>query len=88
MKIGVFITHFPSEEIDEEYSAGGGDRVAYNLVRELSKKDELVVFTTSSNSRDILESKNSIRIFRYGKCFNIGKINISFTLLLMMLWVQ
>lgn len=91
MKIACFITHFPyesqliSQNLSEAYPIGGGERVVYNLVKELSKRGhELYVFTTSSHDKesvDIWENGN-IRIFRFGKSLRIGSTNISFKLLL------
>ncbi len=90
MKIACFITHFPyesqliSQNLSETYPIGGGERVAYNLVKELSKrKHEIYIFTTSHDkeSVDIWENDN-IRIFRFGKNLRIGSTNISFKLFL------
>ncbi len=89
MKIAYFITHFPHKDrlIDHElpktYLIGGGERVAYNLVKELSKRGhEIYVFTTSPSYKDFVEKDGSVRIFKYGKNLKIGSTNISFKLLL------
>lgn len=91
MKIACFITHFPyesqliSQDLSEAYPIGGGERVAYNLVKELSKRGhEIYIFTTSSHDKesvDIWENGN-IRIFRFCKNLRVGSTNISFKLLL------
>ena len=92
MKIACFITHFPyesqliSQNLSETYPIGGGERVAYNLVKELSKRGhKICVFTTSSHNKesvDIWEDDNVVRIFRFGKNLRIGSTNISFKLFL------
>ena len=91
IKIRCFITHFPyqgqlvNQDLSEVYPIGGGEKVAYNLIRELSRRGHKIeVFTTSFNDKESVEvlENGNIRIFRFGKNLRIGSTNISFKLVL------
>jgi glycosyltransferase involved in cell wall biosynthesis len=65
-----------------EYSCGGVEVVAYNLTISMAQKGhEIVVFTTSINSKDIIERHKNLELYRYAKNFRIGVANMSFKLL-------
>lgn len=88
MKIAQFITHFPygdqyrnSKKYAEDYHCGGGGRAAFELVNELSKRGhDVIVFTTSKDSKDSVEEINGVKVVRSGKNFKISRTNISFKL--------
>ena len=82
MKIGCFTTHFPYSRGYPEYFCGGVEVVAYNLTISMAQKGhEIVVFTTSINSKDIIERHKNIELYRYAINFRIGEANMSFKLL-------
>ncbi|WP_414468850.1 glycosyltransferase family 4 protein [Methanobacterium sp. ACI-7] len=87
MEIGYFVGHFPymdyvnNSDYNKKYAHGGIELVAYHLALEIAKKDyKINVFTTSINSKDLLETSNNMNIFRYGTSFKVASANISFGL--------
>ena len=84
MKIGYFITHFPykNKPFNERYSIGGSEAVVDNLVRILIQKGhEISIFTTSANSKFVVEEYNGVKVYRYGTNFRVASGNFSFDLL-------
>lgn len=79
MKIGYFVGHFPYDHTVESknYHCGGAENAAYCLALEMSKKYELEIFTTSTNSKDSIETYENILIHRYGTNFRLLSSNIS-----------
>ena len=87
MKIGYFITRYPYKdrfddtEFFERYKYGGAEVAAYYLVNNMAQKGhEIKVFTTSANSKSLIEKYNNIEIHRYGTNFKIEKGSFSFNL--------
>mgnify|MGYP000097142580 FL=1 len=87
MKIGYFITRYPYKdrfddtEFFERYKHGGAEVAAYHLVNNMAEKGhEIKVFTTSANSKSLIEKYNNIEIHRYGTNFKIEKGSFSFNL--------
>ena len=77
MRIGTFITLFPSESVKEVYGAG---RVAYYLSKELVKRGRKVhVFVPFT--RDHMEIQNGVTVHFYKSILKIGTANISLKLL-------
>lgn len=85
MKIGYFITHFPYKNrfndvnYFKRYTHAGTEEVAYNLAINMAKKGhEVNIFTTSINSKDVIEKYENMDIYRYGTNFRIETGNVSF----------
>lgn len=83
MKIGYFTTTFPykdrfnDRDFFEKYTYGGAQIVAYYLANSMAqRKHEIKVFTTSVNSKDLIEEYDNIKIYRYGSKFKIEKRNV------------
>lgn len=85
MRIGFFVTEFPlydPETNSIRYLDGGVGMVAFNLAKNLAKRgNNIFIFTSSYDSKNIVESYENIRIFRYKKKFVIGQAPISINLL-------
>lgn len=86
MKIGYFVAKFPYDHGDEKYSErypySGLEVAAYNLALRMAKRGhEINVFTTSVDSKDIIEKYENRTIYRYGTNFRIFNRNISFNML-------
>lgn len=81
MRISYFITHFPYHLDNTDYSAhykhGGAEMAAYNLAMEMSKKNQISIFTTSIDSEDSFEEYENMNIHRYGTKLRIEKGNLS-----------
>ena len=77
MKISYYITHFPYDNVVDGYKYGGAEYVAYNLALKAAEKHDVNVFTTSANSKDLIEERNGMRIHRYGTKLRIECGNIS-----------
>lgn len=83
MKIGYFVTIFPYNDhfndikFFERYKYGGAETVAYYLANSMAqRRHEIKVFTTSVNSKDVIEEYDNIKIYRYGSKFKIEKRNV------------
>lgn len=76
MKIGYFSSKFPYQWDFKDYLCGGSIIATSNIVKEMVKKHEIRVFTTSINRRSNTEIYNNLKIFRYGS-FKFLTTNIS-----------
>ena len=83
MKIGYFVTIFPYKDhfndiqFFERYKYGGAETVAYYLAYNMAQRGhEIKVFTTSVDSKDVIEEYDNIKIYRYGSKFKIEKRNV------------
>jgi len=88
MRIGYFASLFPYRESFEDtefasrYPVGGVELWAYQLAHQMSKLGhEVIVFTTSADSKNHIEEKDGIAIYRYGTNFKIEKAFFSVDLL-------
>lgn len=88
MKIGYFIGHFPymdkinDPDYTKKYAHGGTEIAAYNLAVKMSdRKNEVNVFTTSIDSRDLIENVHGMNIYRYGTSFKVASANVALKLL-------
>ena len=87
MKIGYFISHFPyidrinDANYNKEYAHGGTEIAAYQLARNISKIDDVDIFTTSINSKDSHENSENMLIHRYGTVLKIASANLSLKIL-------
>ena len=84
MKISYFSTYFPYKNklFNEKYGVGGGRAVVDNLASVLAQKGyEVSIFTTSADSKDVIEKYDNIKIFRYGTNFSVAGGRFSFGLL-------
>jgi len=85
MNIGLFTNNFPYKlpfsplpPGSGEYMTGGVGEVAYQLSHTLARRDHsVVIFTTSANDRDAIETVNSIILFRKRKTTRIADTDIS-----------
>lgn len=78
MKIGYFITKFPYSQSYENYAYGGASIAAYHLAIEMAKLGhEIIIFTTSLNSKESIEECKNLKIYRYGTNFKMLTSNIS-----------
>jgi len=84
MKIGYFSSKFPYITIQQnspnnyKYTYGGSVLATYYLALEMSRKGkDIMVFTTSYNSKDSIEEYNNLKIYRYGTNFRFLTSNIS-----------
>jgi glycosyltransferase involved in cell wall biosynthesis len=87
MRIGYFTTLFPYAESFQDsafsrlYPIGGAEVAAYHEARSMVKLGhEVIVFTTSINSKSHIEEFEGIKIYRYGTNFKIEKAFFSFDL--------
>lgn len=87
MKIGYFITHFPylesfkDPEFAHRYPVGGANLWAYQLAHQMAKLGhDIVVFTTSVDSKNHVEEDDGVKVYRYGTNFKVGKVFFSFDL--------
>jgi len=78
MKVGHFVSNFPSEALRTEvYGAG---RMAYNLCKELAKRGiNIHVFVPSS--KNLIETNENLIVYFYNSLLKIGIMNISYRLL-------
>lgn len=88
MKIGYFIGHFPymdkinDPDYTKKYAHGGTEIAAYNLAVKMSdRKNEVNVFTTSIDSKDLIENVHGMNIYRYGTSFKVASANVALKLL-------
>lgn len=87
MKVGYFTARFPYKnpvtgEVIKVSHDGGVENVTYNLAVQMIKKGhEVIVFTTSADSKNYVEDYGKIKIYRFGKKFKIGQAPISLDLL-------
>lgn len=87
MRLFYFTTYFPYfnkklQEHTEDYVIRGAENVAYNLALNLAKRGhEIVVFTTSADSRNTTENQNGIYIYRYRINLKVSTSAISISLL-------
>jgi glycosyltransferase involved in cell wall biosynthesis len=78
MKIGYFVTKFPYNQTFEKYSCGGSILAAYHIVTEVAKRGcKTDVFTTSVDSKDVIEKRENMVIYRYGTNFRVLSSNVS-----------
>ncbi|TFH46886.1 MAG: glycosyltransferase family 1 protein [ANME-2 cluster archaeon] len=83
MRIGYFITHFPyknriNNKDLKQYHCGGAEVAAYNLAIEMAKRGhDIYVFTTSANSKNVIEKHENIKIYRYSTNCKLLTSNIS-----------
>ncbi|MEM4621036.1 MAG: glycosyltransferase family 4 protein [Desulfurococcaceae archaeon] len=75
MKIGVFITRFPTHNI-----VGGAENVAYNLSLALIKRGIAIKVFTVDDKRDSFERDGLLEIHRYKAMFKMGKGKFSWKL--------
>lgn len=83
MNIGFFTSKYPypSTEPVKNYSYGGSVLATYYLIEELAKlQNSINVYTSSHNSRDILETQGKLNIFRYGTSLKILSSNLALKL--------
>lgn len=80
LKIGYFITLFPYREslqdpgLTHSYPVGGAELWAYQLAHQMAKLGhDIVVFTTSADSKNHVEEEDGIKIYRYGTNIKIEK---------------
>jgi glycosyltransferase involved in cell wall biosynthesis len=85
LKIGYFITPFPYPEsfTDPEvyrcYPVGGAEVWAYHLAHQMAKLGhDIVVFTTSVDSKNHFSEEDGIKVYRYGINLKIDKAFFSF----------
>ena len=78
MKVGHFVSNFPSEALRTEvYGAG---RMAYNLCKELARRGiNIHVFVPSS--RNLIETSRNLSVHFYKSLLRIGIMNISHRLI-------
>lgn len=87
MKVGYFTARFPYKnpvtgEVIRVSHDGGVENVVYNLVVQMIKRGhEVIVFTTSSDSRNYVEDYGKMKVYRFGHKFKIGQAPISLALL-------
>jgi glycosyltransferase involved in cell wall biosynthesis len=88
MRIGYFTTLFPYPKsfTDPEqynlYPVGGAENWAYHLAHQMAKLGhDVVVFTTSVDSKNHLEKEDGIKVYRYGTNIKIEKARFSVDLL-------
>ena len=84
MKIGYVASLFPYREsfqdsgFSHRYPVGGAENWAYHLAHQMAKLGhEVVVFTTSVDSKNHVEEQDGIKIYRYGTNFKIEKARFS-----------
>ena len=82
MRVGYFITHFPytghiGEGKTQNYQRGGAELAAYYLAKELAKRNEVCVFTTSAYLKGEVEANDGLQIYRYGTFFKIKQANMA-----------
>ena len=87
MKIGYFITrypykdHFDDTNFFKRYRYGGAEFAAYYLANNMAQNGhEIKIFTTSADSKDLIERYNNIDIYHYGTNFKIKSANLSLNL--------
>ena len=87
MRIGYFYTNFPYEDkigesdYSKKYPHGGTEIAAYNLAIAMAQKGHKVsVFTSSIDSKDSIEERANMIVYRYGTNFRIETANVSFNL--------
>lgn len=79
MKIGQFITAFPSKEYIPDEKIYGSSRAAYDLSICLAKKEHQVnVFTTSDTFDDKVEYSKNLTVYRYGTNIKLFSTRMSF----------
>jgi len=78
MKIGYFVTKFPYNQTFEKYSCGGSILAAYHIVTGVAKRGyKTDVFTTAVDSKDVIEKRENMVIYRYGTNFRVLSSNVS-----------
>jgi len=88
MKIGYFVRYFPYEDSSSNehyfgsYGAGGSPKSSYSLIREISKRNKVAVFTTSLDSKDSIETHGNLTINRFATSFRYAGASLSPRMLL------
>jgi glycosyltransferase involved in cell wall biosynthesis len=84
LKIGYFITLFPypesftDPELYRRYPVGGAELWAYQLAHQMAKLGhDIVVFTTSADSKNHVEEEDGIQVHRYRVNMKIEKARFS-----------
>ncbi len=79
MKIGYFNTKFSYSQHFKQYLYGGSTLAAYYLAIEMAKRGHKIdIFTTSVNSKDSIEKRENMTIYRYGTNFRVHGSIFSF----------
>lgn len=84
MKVGYFVTLFPTMDFESGNNAYyGSSRSAYSMAINLAQKGiAIVVFSTSSNSKNVEEKYKNIIINRYATNIKLLSTNVSFGMFL------
>ena len=89
MKIGYFINRFPYKnhfndtKYLEQYWLAGSENVAYHLATNMALRGHKIsIFTTSIDSKPLIEKYENLDIYRHPTNFRIMNRNISFSLFL------
>ena len=89
MKIGYFINRFPYKnhfndtKYLRQYWLAGSENVAYPLATNMALRDHKIsIFTTSIDSKPLIEKYENLYIYRHPTNFRIMNRNISFSLFL------
>jgi glycosyltransferase involved in cell wall biosynthesis len=84
MRVGYFATLFPypesftDPELSRRYPIGGAEVWAYHLAHQMAKLGhDIVVFTTSIDSKNHVEEDDGIKVYRYGTNIKIAKARFS-----------
>ena len=87
MKIGYFITPFPypesftNPELHRCYPVGGAEVWAYHLAHQMAKLGhEVIVLTTSADSKNHFKEEDGIKVHRYGTSLKIEKARFSLSM--------
>jgi glycosyltransferase involved in cell wall biosynthesis len=80
MKIGCFVTLFPAMNFESENNAYyGSARSAYSMAINLALKGiDMVIFSTSSDSKDFKEEYGGVIVHRYATNIKVLSTNVSF----------
>ena len=84
MRIGYFVTLFPypesftNQELYRRHPVGGTGFWAYHLAHQMAKLGhDIVVFTTSVDSKNHFSEEDGIKVYRYGTNIKIEKARFS-----------
>lgn len=79
MKVGYFVTLFPTMNSESENNVYyGSSRSAYNVAVNLALKGlDMVIFSTSSNSKDFEEEYGNVIVHRYATNIKLLSTNVS-----------
>jgi glycosyltransferase involved in cell wall biosynthesis len=86
VRVAYYITHFPyvgqSMSGTERYACGGAEWAAYNLAVNVARRGhDVKVFTASIDSRDAIEHRDGITVYRYGTNFSVESSSVSLGML-------